>query len=144
MTPESRDEFVKTVLERYEDDLFDRGDWSEARLQRYAKYRQWRGQDTGWPWPGSSNQVIPDMLEAGTRMQDTLHNAVMSARPVVVSRALQPDKKAQERNDLGSKAVGMLDAIVKLGFLDDSLTTKKMTVELIAAWDATFPKKEAA
>ena len=76
----------------------------KARLQRHAKYRQWRSGSGGWPWPDSSDQAVPDMTEASLRMQDTLNNAVMSARPVVASRELikHPD------NDKRQKAVDAL------------------------------------
>jgi len=73
----------------------ERGD----RLQRYAKYRQWtEGKD--WPFPDSSDAALPDMTTQSLRVQDTLHNAVMSARPPVTARALDaPSAKKAETVD---------------------------------------------
>ncbi len=34
-----KDDAVSRVLEDYESDLLDRADWTEQRIQRYAKYR---------------------------------------------------------------------------------------------------------
>ncbi|MCK5610484.1 hypothetical protein KAR91_51905 [Candidatus Pacearchaeota archaeon] len=67
-----------------------------ARLQRYAKYRQWT-EGSDWPWPDSSDAKIPDMTTQSMRVQDTLHNSVMSARPPVTARALDKssDSKAE-------------------------------------------------
>ena len=36
-----KDDAVSRVLEDYESDLLDRVDWTEQRIQRYAKYRGW-------------------------------------------------------------------------------------------------------
>jgi hypothetical protein len=38
-----------------------------------------RGKD--WPWEGATDFANPDMMTASMRLQDTLHNAVMSQRP---------------------------------------------------------------
>lgn len=98
LSDEQRQEIADRVCRFYERDLEARSSETELRLQRHAKYRQWRSSDEGWPWPHSSNQAIPDMMEASIRMQDTLHNAVMSARPVVVSRALQEANEPKQKN----------------------------------------------
>jgi hypothetical protein len=81
-----------------------------------------------WPWPDASNAAVPDMMTASLRMQDTLHNAVMSQRPAVVSKAMQKankDKSGTVDNILdyqffveakGEKVVGeMADAFVNDG-----------------------------
>lgn len=91
-----RQEAADRVLDFYQRDMSSRSEDRELRLQRYAKYRQWTGPDDGWPWPGSSNQSVPDMMEGSIRTQDTLHNAVMSARPVVVSRALSKEDESKQ------------------------------------------------
>lgn len=96
LTEEKRADIVRRVLDQYRRDLDARSDDRAIRLERYAKYRQWRQGDTGWPWPGSSDQGVPDMMEASVRMQDTLHNAVMSARPFIVSRALSKEDKDKQ------------------------------------------------
>lgn len=70
----------------FDDDNQDRGEEIQNRLQRYAKYRMWtEGRD--WPWPGATDFANPDMMTASMRVQDTLHNAVMSQRPPVMSKA---------------------------------------------------------
>jgi hypothetical protein len=96
LSVEQRKEIALRVCKQYDDDLQARSEDTTRRLNRYAKYRQWESPDTGWPWPGSSNQVMPDMMESSIRMQDTVHNAVMSARPIVVARALQKDNQPKE------------------------------------------------
>ena len=64
-------EIVSRVLDFYERDLEDMSADREARLQRYAKYRQWtEGKD--WPYPDSSDVPLPDMAEKSLRVQDTL------------------------------------------------------------------------
>lgn len=76
----------------YDDDNQNRTDEIDSRLQRYAKYRMWlEGRD--WPWEGATDFANPDMMTASMRLQDTLHNAVMSQRPPVMSKAT---KKADE------------------------------------------------
>jgi len=71
----------------------------EARLQRYAKYRQWtEGRD--WIGEETSDIALPDMATASLKMQDTLHNAVMSQRPTISSKAVsREDKDKQEKID---------------------------------------------
>lgn len=70
----------------YDDDHANRADEIDARLQRYAKYRQWT-EPKNWPWEHASNIAMPDMMTASMRLQDTLHNAVMSSRPCVMAKA---------------------------------------------------------
>jgi len=85
--PEERDEFVQKVIKRYDDDLADRADWSAARLQRYAKLRGWL-EPKAYPWPDASNQHVPMLMSNSLRTQDTLHNAVLSTRPVMSAIAV--------------------------------------------------------
>lgn len=84
------------VITLAEDDMRRHATDRSRRLDRYAKYRQWTSGKEG-PWDGSSDQAIPDMTATSLRTQDTLHNAVMSTRPAVVSRALQ--KKDQDKQE---------------------------------------------
>jgi hypothetical protein len=71
-----------------------RTDERDDRIQRQAKFRQWtEGKD--WPWPDASDIKLPDMTTASLRVQDTLHNAIMSARPPVTARAT--DKLSSEK-----------------------------------------------
>ena len=82
----------------YEQDNTDRSDEVESRLQRYAKYRMWTsGKD--WPWNDSSDAAIPDMMTASMRLQDTLHNAVMSQRPPIMAKATKKGPDNQEREE---------------------------------------------
>ncbi len=70
------------------------------RLQRYAKLRMWRDGPKDWPWPDASDAAVPDMAEQSYRTQDTLHNAVMSQRPVVQAVAVtDKDDKRGEKVD---------------------------------------------
>lgn len=79
----------------YDTDHQDRGAEIDARLQRYAKYRMWtEGKD--WPWPDATDCALPDMMTASMRLQDTLHNSVMSARPPIMAKANRPTDKDKE------------------------------------------------
>lgn len=79
-------DIAERIYKFYQDDNTNRTDEIRARLQRYAKYRMWtEGND--WPWPGATDFANPDMMTASMRLQDTLHNAVMSQRPCVMSKA---------------------------------------------------------
>lgn len=89
---ETLDFDVEEVEERIRDfwtrDTEYRAEDIELRLQRYAKLRQWtEGKDD--PWPGASDVAHPDITTDYLRTVDTLHNAVMTNRPIVVSRALE-------------------------------------------------------
>lgn len=82
-----RQEIFKRVKRFYDDDLTDNSAEREARLQRYAKLRMWsEGKD--WPWADASDIGLSDIMTDSLRVQDTLHNAVMSARPPVASHAV--------------------------------------------------------
>ena len=87
LSVENKEEFVKDVLEAYQEDLDDRADWSDARLQRYAKLYGYLPEKT-YPWPGASNQHVPMLQKNSLRTQDTLHNAVLGSRPVVSAIAI--------------------------------------------------------
>ena len=77
-----RQEVGERVRKFYKDDLSARSTDREARLQRYAKFRMWtEGKD--WPWENASDIGLSDMQEKSLRVQDTLHNAVMSNTPPV-------------------------------------------------------------
>jgi hypothetical protein len=90
-----KEQIVKRVLKFFDDDDKDRSDEKEARIQRYAKFRMWvEGKD--WPWPDSSDVPLSDMMEKSLRMQDTLHNAVMSDRPAILGKARVPGDVGQQ------------------------------------------------
>ena len=91
---ENKDDFIKVVTERYQDDLEDRGDWHEARLQRYAKLRGWM-EHKSYPWPNASNQHVPMLMIHSQRTQDTLHNAVLGARPIMSAIAMNAADQAK-------------------------------------------------
>ena len=89
-------EIVDRVLKFFRDDDIARNVEKNARIQRYAKFRMWtEGKD--WPWPNSSDVPLSDMMEKSLRVQDTLHNAVMSARPPIGSKAVNGTKPEKER-----------------------------------------------
>ncbi len=83
---EQRREIAERVCKFYDDDRNERSEDIQLRLQRYAKYRMW-SQGTDSPWPDASDVAIPDMMQDSLRIQDTLHNAVMSQRPPIISKA---------------------------------------------------------
>ena len=93
-----KEEIAQRVIDFYAKDNEERSDEVESRLQRYAKYRMWvEGKD--WPWEDASDAAIPDMMTASMRLQDTLHNAVMSQRPPIMSKATQDRPDNQEREE---------------------------------------------
>jgi len=99
LKPDDVEQFVQEVIGHYDDDLQDRADWSEARLQRYAKLRGWL-QPKSYPWPDASNQHVPMLMSNSLRMQDTLHNAVLSTRPVISAIAInKADAEKSEHID---------------------------------------------
>lgn len=79
--------FVEKVLDRYDEDLLDRTDWADARLQRYAKLFGWL-EGKSYPWPNASDQHIPMLMTNSQRTQDTLVNAVLASRPVMSAIAV--------------------------------------------------------
>jgi hypothetical protein len=87
LVPEDKDDFIRIVLERYDQDLLDRADWSELRLQRFAKLFGWR-EAKNYPWPNASNQHVPMLMTNSLRTQDTLINAVLGSRPVISANAV--------------------------------------------------------
>lgn len=96
---DKRGAIAERVVKFYNDEITNRQPGRNARLQRYAKYRMWT-QGTNWPWPDASDVSIPDMLQDSLRIQDTLHNAVLSQVPPVVSNANKEiDKDKQKTID---------------------------------------------
>lgn len=96
-----KEEVANRLHRFYTDDNQNRVDEIDARLQRYAKFRMWtEGKD--WPFEGSTDAAIPDIMTACMRMEDTLHNAVMSQRPPIMAKALKkPDREKEDTiNDL--------------------------------------------
>ncbi len=125
-----RAKIADRIKKFYDDDMQDRSEEIFIRLQRYAKYRMWtEGKD--WPWENCSDVGLPDMMQHSLRVQDTLHNAVMSIRPAVVTKAVNKadaDKQDTVDNLLdyqtfeeqpGETAVG---TIIE-GFVNDGVFT---------------------
>lgn len=83
------------VRDFYDQDLENRDMDREIRLQRYAKYRMWVG-EKDWPWEDASNIPLSDMMEKSLRSQDTIHNAVMSSRPIINATARHKNDKDKE------------------------------------------------
>ena len=120
---------AQRVVDFFNKDVADRQADTDARLQRYAKFRMWT-EGKVLPFEGCSDAAVADMMTASLRMQDTLHNAVMNQRPAVVSKAIQKanaDKSGTVDNLLdyqffvdakGEKIVGeMADAFINDGVL---------------------------
>lgn len=94
-----RQKIADRVIGFYDTDMQDRDIDLDARLQRYAKYRMWT-EPKDWPWKDASNIPLSDMTEKSLRVQDTLHNAVMSQRPAISAEALRrPDQPKQKTID---------------------------------------------
>lgn len=84
------------LIKKYGDDILDRADWTERRVQRTAKYRGWREIKT-FPWENSSNAHLPIIMTDVQRTEDTLHNAVLSVRPVMNAKAASKAFEAKEK-----------------------------------------------
>lgn len=95
LTAEKRQEIANRVIDLYSATLQNRSDEEAVRIQRYAKYRLW-AEEKDWPWENASNLALPDMTEKSLRLQDTLHNAVMSQRPPIGAKALDKTNKDKE------------------------------------------------
>ena len=67
----------------------------DRRLQRYAKLRGWT-EGKSFPWQDASDVALGDIMTASLRVQDSLHNAVMSGTPVVAAKALSPQDGPKE------------------------------------------------
>ena len=95
-----KEKIAKRIKKFYDDDTTNRSGDIDARLQRYAKLRQWTS-GKNWPWEEASDVALPDILTHSLRIQDTLHNAVMSIRPTINSKAVsgKEDIEKQEKID---------------------------------------------
>lgn len=94
-----KDEVVTKLLDWYNQDLSDRYDWTERRLQRYAKLRGWL-ENKDYPWPNAANTHNSLLSSNSQRTQDTLVNAVLASRPVMAPQAIH-DKDAPKEEKLG-------------------------------------------
>lgn len=65
----------------------------DRRMQRYAKFRMWSDGKTA-PWQDAFDIALPDLATHSLRIQDTLHNSVMTMRPCVsaVANAVKSDE----------------------------------------------------
>jgi hypothetical protein len=88
-----KQKLAQRVITFARDDRQARDSTRSRRLQLQAKLRMWQERVEDLPWPDASNVALPDIATASLIAQDSLHNAVMSARPAVVSRATNPDGK---------------------------------------------------
>ena len=88
---------ARRVNEMAKNDELARHDEQFMRLQRYAKFRMWVAGNSDWPWQNSSDVGIPDMMTDVLAVEDSLHNAVMSNRPLAEARALK--KTDEEKQD---------------------------------------------
>lgn len=93
-------EVVKKVLEWYDQDIRDRADWTEKRLQRYAKLRGWL-EPKNYPWPNAANTHNSLLSSNSQRTQDTLVNAVLASRPVMSPQAVH-DKDAPKEETISN------------------------------------------
>ena len=96
LTKEERSKIAQRVVKFWDDDDTARAPEKDAKLQRYAKFRQWtaaRAMDDPW-----SDAALPDMMADSLKLQDTLHNAVMSTRPIINSKGLNPEAAKKQKN----------------------------------------------
>ena len=93
---ENKDKVVFDLIETYLRDLVDRDEWAKARIQRTAKFRGWREKKT-YPWDDACNSHLPIIMTDVQRTEDTLHNAVLSTRPVMNAKALGADWSESEK-----------------------------------------------
>ena len=119
-----KNNIARRVIELHDADDQARSEDKELRIQRYAKFRQWVEGDTSWRWEGSSDVPLPDLTTTCLRMQDTLHNAVMSGRPPVTSRALSKANKEKQRH---------IDALQDFQFFQEQMG-EKVVEELVDAF----------
>ena len=85
-----KEKITERIKKFYDDDMEVRNNDRESRIQRYAKYRGWtEGRD--WIGDETSDIGLMDMMQNSLKIQDTLHNAVMSQRPVVESQAVKKE-----------------------------------------------------
>lgn len=93
----NKDDISKRIQDFYTIDLDDRSIDRDVRLQRYAKYRQWtEGRD--YIGDQTSDAAIPDVMTQSLKVQDTLHNAVMSSRPIINAKAVSERDKAKQES----------------------------------------------
>lgn len=124
----NKKEIADRVTKFYDTDWSDRTAFLEDRLQRYAKYRMWT-ERSDLPWDDASDIALPDMMTDSLRVQDTLHNAVMTLQPPITAKALKREEKDKEEpvTDLldhqmfvdhkGEETIGeMAEAFVNDGF----------------------------
>ncbi len=86
-TEDERKKIAQWAVDTLEEDLTARNEWNQMRLQRIAKLRGW-SEVKEYPWPDSSNARVSTLMEDSQRTQDTLHNAVMTSRPVCSAQAI--------------------------------------------------------
>ncbi len=94
--PDKRDEIAQRVLDMARKDESARTLDLEMRLQRYAKFRMWTQDGGDWPWSGSSDVGITDMMTDALSLQDTMENAILANRPFATSRALKEHDQAKQ------------------------------------------------
>jgi hypothetical protein len=87
---------LRALVKKYNDDLQERVYWAEKRVQRTAKYRGWR-EGKSFPWDNASDAHLPIIMTDVQRTEDTLHNAVLSTRPVMNAKAVSRDHEAKEK-----------------------------------------------
>lgn len=96
LTGPERDEIAQRIIRFADECEEERSDDLDARIQLHAKFMQWASErDT--PWEDAHPVSSPDIMSACLRTEDTLQNSVMSQRPVMNSKALDPANTERER-----------------------------------------------
>jgi len=98
MSTEDRGKIASRVIDFFNEDDQARSEDQDRRIELYAKVRGWAEEDSGDPWPNSSNFALPDISTAVEQTQDTLVNAALATRPTVNAKATGGQGMESERN----------------------------------------------
>jgi len=107
---EDRAKIANRVVDFYRNDKKSRSKDEDARLQRYAKYRQWT-EGANLPWDDASDVAIPDAAAQSLAAQDALYNAVVATRPAITARAT---------NDADAQKARTLDHLLDTQFFEEN------------------------
>ena len=86
------------VTDLLRNDIDDRSDWNNKRIERYAKLRGWLPEKDFPIGNYSSNIWVPIMLITSMRLKASLENAVKSTRPLMQAKATQRRNTDREEN----------------------------------------------
>ena len=91
----NKEDIANRVIKFFDTDITERQTFMDDRLQRYAKYRMWTERNS-LPWEDASDIALPDMTSDSLRLQDTLHNSIMSFDLPISSKASNKEEAEKE------------------------------------------------